>query len=205
MDRFISLHLGGATLLSCTEHRALAVRRLQLLDALFHDPHRLPHLLHANEIAVVAVAVLPDRNVEIHLGVTVVRLRFAQIPGRAGTAYQNARKSPSPRLLKCQSADIHVTRFEDAVEREQPVQIVDDTEKWIAPGLDVVDQLWRKILVHAPGPIVVGVHPAPGCALIENHQLLALLEPHNGGVNAPTSMAWVVTFRRCDKMRLISW
>src|SRR5262249_20479679 len=55
----------------------------QPLATLLHDAYRLAHLLHAHEVAVVAVAVLTDRNVEFELGVALVRLRLAEIPGRA--------------------------------------------------------------------------------------------------------------------------
>ena len=39
------------------------------LQALPHDPDRLLHLFHAEEIAAVAVAVLADRYVKIEFGV----------------------------------------------------------------------------------------------------------------------------------------
>ena len=45
--------------------------------------HALAHLLDAHEIARIAIAVLADRNVEIHLVIDVVGLRLAQIPGDA--------------------------------------------------------------------------------------------------------------------------
>jgi hypothetical protein len=44
-------------------------------DALLHDLHRLPHLFHADQIAVIAVAVLADRNVEVELGIALIGLR----------------------------------------------------------------------------------------------------------------------------------
>jgi hypothetical protein len=45
----------------------VAFRRVQQRDALLHDLHRLAHLFHADEVAVVAVAVLADRNLEVEL------------------------------------------------------------------------------------------------------------------------------------------
>ncbi len=56
-------------------HRAAAVLTEQAVQALAHDLRRLTHLLHADEVAVEAVAVLADRNVEFHLGIAFVRLR----------------------------------------------------------------------------------------------------------------------------------
>src|SRR6202171_1263420 len=93
--------------------RSLPVSRAQLLDALLHDAHRLAHLLHADAVAVVAIAVLADRNIEIHLGVAFVRLRLAQIPGRTRAAHHHARKTPFPGLLQADYADIDIALLED--------------------------------------------------------------------------------------------
>ena len=56
------------------------------------------------------------------------------------------------------------------------VEIVDDLQERVAERLDVVDELGRQVLVHAAGPEIVGVHARAGGALVEDHQLLALLE-----------------------------
>ena len=49
-------------------NRPLTPGQPQLLQALLHDADRLPHLFHADAIAVVAIAVLADRNIEIQFG-----------------------------------------------------------------------------------------------------------------------------------------
>jgi len=69
-------------------HWSLAFGKAQL--SLFHDAHRLAHLLHAYEIAVVAIAVLANRNIEVELGIAFVGLRLAQIPGGAGAPHHYA-------------------------------------------------------------------------------------------------------------------
>src|SRR4029077_12125346 len=76
------------------DDRALPVRRPQLGDALAHNARGLPHLLHADQIAVVAVAILADRDVEIHFRIALVGLRLAQIPRRARTAHHRAGEAP---------------------------------------------------------------------------------------------------------------
>src|SRR5258705_4492670 len=48
---------------------SLPVGGTQLRDALLHDARGLAHFFHPDQVAVVAIAVLADRNVEIHLGV----------------------------------------------------------------------------------------------------------------------------------------
>src|SRR3954466_16304545 len=47
-------------------NRPLPIRCAQFGDALLHDRRRLTHLLHPDAVAIVAVAVLADWNVEIH-------------------------------------------------------------------------------------------------------------------------------------------
>ena len=55
----------------------------------------------------------------------------------------------------------------------------------VAERLDVVDQLRRQVLVHAADAEIVGVHAAARGALVEDHQLLALLEaPQRRGQRA---------------------
>ena len=62
-------------------HRARVLA--QPVDALTHDAVRLAHLLDAHQVAVVAVAALADRDVELHAVVDLVGLLFPQIPGDA--------------------------------------------------------------------------------------------------------------------------
>src|SRR6202034_4750522 len=88
--------------------RSLPVGGTQLYDALFHDADGLAHLFHANAVAVVAIAVLADRNVEIHLGVAFIRLRLSQIPRRTRAAHHHARATPFPGLFERHHADIDV-------------------------------------------------------------------------------------------------
>src|SRR5262249_31806371 len=99
-------------------YRPLFIRGAQLLNALLHDPYGLPHLLHADAVPVVAVAVLAHWNIEIHLGVALVGLSLAQIPCRTRAAHHHARKSPLPRFLQLDHTNIDVALLEDAIPRE---------------------------------------------------------------------------------------
>src|SRR5262249_57812917 len=106
----------------------------------------------------------------------VVGLRLAQVPGGAGAAHHHAGKAPGPGVLELDDADVDVALLEDAVAGEQVLEIVADLQEWIAERADVVDQLRRQVLVHAADAEIGGMHAAAGGALIEAHQLLALLE-----------------------------
>ena len=155
------LHLGALRrhdLAVVAGDRAAAVMAPQLLAALLHDGGRLAHLLHADEVAVVAVAVLADGNIELHLLVAFVRLRLAQIPRRAGAAHHHAREAPGPGVLELHHADVDVALLEDAVAGEQSLEVVADPEERVAERVNVVDQLWRQILVHAARAEVGRMH-----------------------------------------------
>src|SRR5258707_4535889 len=82
--------------------------------------HRLAHLLHADTVAVVIVAVLADRDVEIELGITFVGLRLAQITGGAGAAHHDTGKPPTPGICELDHGDTDVALLEDAIFRSNP-------------------------------------------------------------------------------------
>src|SRR5260370_21505169 len=126
--------------------RSLPRRAAQLVAALLHDARRLAHLLHADEIAVVAIAVLADGNIEVHFLVAFVGLRLAQIPSRARAAHHHAGKSPGPALVERYDADVDVALLEDAIAGEQRLEIVADFEERIAEIVDVSDELQREVL-----------------------------------------------------------
>ena len=172
----MSLREGGATLPSRVVTGPCPSGGPELGDALAHDAHRLAHLLHADDLAVVVVAVPPHRDVEIHLLVALVGLRLAKVPCRAGAADHDARETPLPAILERDDADIDVALLEDAVADDQRVEVVEHRQERVAEGLDIVDEVRRQVLVHAARPDVVGVHPRAGRTLVEDHQLLALLE-----------------------------
>src|SRR5439155_12200357 len=99
--------------------RPLACGSSEFLEALLHDPDGLAHLLHANEIAIVAVAILPDGNVEIEFGIAFVRLGLAQIPGSTRPPEHDAGKSPAPGLVETDDADIDIALLEYPVLGEE--------------------------------------------------------------------------------------
>ena len=82
-------------------------------------------------------------------------------------------------------ADVDIALLEDAVVGEQRLDVVEHLGEVLAEFVDVVEQLRRQVLVHAAGAEIGGVHAAARGALIEHHQLLALLEaPQRRGERA---------------------
>src|SRR5215212_6684150 len=62
------------------------VHPLALIERLGNDFHRLPHLLHADEVAVIGVPVLSQWHLEIEAVVNAVGHRFADVVVHAGAA-----------------------------------------------------------------------------------------------------------------------
>ena len=165
--------------------RPLPFRRAQLVAALLHDLHRLAHLGHAHEVAVVAVAVLADGDVEIQFGIALVGLRLAQVPDGAGAAHHDAGEAPVEAVVEADDADVDVALLEDAVAGQQSIDVVEHLRMRDAEVGDVVDELRRQVGVHAAHAEILGVHAAARGALVEHHQLLALLEaPQRRGERA---------------------
>src|SRR5207245_6774679 len=174
-----ALHLGALgrdDLVVDHRDRPLPFARGELLQALLHDLGRLAHLLHADAIAVVIVAVLTHGDVEIELGVAFIGLRLAQIPCRARSAHHHAGEAPSPRIGERDHADVDVTLLEDTVVGEQALEIIADLEERIAKRGDVVDELRGQILVYAADAEIGGMQAAAGGALVEAHELFTLFK-----------------------------
>src|SRR4030095_1059701 len=100
------LHLqarGRSNLVVVGHHRAGV--GAQPVDTLPDDAVRLPELLDAHQVAVVAVAVLADRDVELHAVVDLVGLLLAQVPGDARAAQHRAGEAEGERALGRDHAD----------------------------------------------------------------------------------------------------
>src|SRR5206468_10252316 len=93
--------------------------------------------------------------------------------------------APGPGVRELDRADADVALFEDAIVGQQSLQVVADLQKRIAERPDVVEELRRQILVHAANAEIVRMHACTRGALIEGHQLLALLKtPERRGERA---------------------
>src|SRR5450759_1141374 len=103
---------------------ALALGAAQFFQALLHDFYGLAHLLHADAVAIIAVAVLADRYVEFHLGIALIGLRLAQIPGRTRAAHHHPGEAAVPGVGELNHADVDGALLENAVVGEQALDVV---------------------------------------------------------------------------------
>src|SRR5690606_38510921 len=120
----------------------------QPFHALLDDAGGLPHLGHADQVAVVAVAVDADRDVELDLGVLRVRLLLAQVPGHARTTQHRAGHAPGQRLLGRDHADADGALLPDAVVGEQGLVLVDAVRELLRKDPQVVQHRTFACLVE---------------------------------------------------------
>ena len=111
----------------------------QPVGTLFDDAYGLAHFFHAAEVAVVAVAVDADGNIEIHLVVHFIRLFLTHVPFHARTAQHHAGKSFLHGALGGDDADADGTLFPDAVVGQEGFECVDVFREAFAEGVDEVE------------------------------------------------------------------
>ena len=106
--------LGEAALAVDDVHRTIG----DGVDGLAQDPEALAHLLDADEVAVVAVADSPDRDVEIILLVIEVGMGFADVVFDAGSAEHRAGQAIGDGILLGDDTDVLGAVDEDRVAGE---------------------------------------------------------------------------------------
>ena len=134
----------------------------QPLNTLLDDAVGLEHFLHPDQVAIIAVAIDPDRHVEINLVVGGVGLLLAQIPGKTRTAEHGAREAHLQRTLGADHADIDQALFPDPVVGQQRMVLAVILREAVGEILEEVEQGTTAILVQFPGLLGTG----PGRFLI---------------------------------------
>src|SRR6202042_789256 len=116
----VALHLFAARrpYLAVIDHGGARIR-LQPCDALVDYARRLAQFFDANQVAIVAIAVDADGNVEIHAIVYLIGLLLAQVPLDPGAAQHGPGEPQLHRAFGTHHADVHGALLPDAVVREQ--------------------------------------------------------------------------------------
>ena len=86
-----------------------------LVEALVDDAEGLAELFHAAEVAIVAVSVHPDWDVEFYLVVRIVRLALAYIPGYTAASKHDAGKGVVESIGGGNDTDALGSAFPDSV------------------------------------------------------------------------------------------
>ena len=155
---------------------ALPLGRAQLFYGLFDDFQGLAHLFHANEIAVIAIAVLANRDFEVELVVTLVWLRPAQVPSEARAAHHDTGKAPIEDVVFINHTNVSITLFEYTVFGQQPVNVGNHGWEFVSPDVDIVDQIAGQVLMHTTGSEVRRVQTRAAGPFVKHHELFALFK-----------------------------
>ena len=94
------------------------------VQSLLDDAARLSHLFEADEVAIIGVAVLADRNIEIHVGVGSIRTRLAYVPCDARTTQRRTRKPDGNRVFRRDDADADRPSEPDTILRKERLVLV---------------------------------------------------------------------------------
>lgn len=197
-----------------------------LVEALVNDAQGLAELLHAAEVAVVAVAVDADGDVEFDLVVGIVGLGLADVPGDTGAAEHDTGERVVESIGGTDDTDTLGAADPDTVVGQKLLGLVDAVTELGGPLVDVVEKADRKILGNATGANVSGVETGTGDTLVEFLCFVSLTlfrhrhffdvgfshtmsfsrssKPHRKGVRAPTSIACERTDIRWFRIRVIS-
>lgn len=138
-----------------------------LVEALVDDAEGLAELLHAAEVAVVAVAVDADGHVKLDPVVRVVRLALAHVPGDAAPAEHDAREGVVEGVGGGDDADALGPAFPDAVVGEEFFGFVDAVAELGGPLVDVIEEAEGEVLVDAAGADIGCVKPGARDSLVE--------------------------------------
>lgn len=150
--------------------------RGHLIQALVNDAEGLTEFFHAAEVAIVAVAVDADGDVEVDAVVGVVGGGFAHVPRHAGATEHDAGEGEVERLGRAHLADALGAPFPYAVVGQELFGFVDAVAELRRPLVDVVQEAEGNVLRDAAGADVRGVEPGAGDALVEFHELFPLFE-----------------------------
>ena len=145
-----------------------------LVEHLVEDANRLTDLVQPDRVAVEAVPVGPDDDVEVDLVVAEVRLVAAEVPRVAGRAEDGPGRPEGERLLGGDHADALQPSPPDRLAGHERVELRQTVGQRLEGAQQVVTPSIGQVGRDAAGPDVVVVHPQSGDDLEEPQQLLAL-------------------------------
>jgi hypothetical protein len=161
------------------------------VEALADNAERLAHLLHAAQVAVIAVTVFADGDVEFdlvpsanistrerepHFIILVIPLHLAQVPRNPAPAHHHAAEAIAARVIGADDAYADGALLPDAVPADNLLDLIDPARELRRPLEDVVQQAMGEVERDAPGAHVRRVEARAADALVKLHELLALLE-----------------------------
>ena len=147
-----------------------------VLDRLTEDLQALAHLLHADEVAGIAIAGGSAADLEVVIGVGKVGLVLPQVTGDAAGAGHGACGAAVDRLLLREHADALRAVDEDPVAGQQPFHVVERLGEGAEEGADLLDHQRREIMGDPADPGVAVGEPGSAERLENVVDHLALVE-----------------------------
>ena len=138
-----------------------------LVQALVDNSEGLAELLHSAEISIVAIAIGANRNVELDLVISVVRLALSDIPWHTRTSKHNTGEGQVQCLGSGNDTNTSQSLNPDTVVSQHLFGLVESVTKLSSPLVDVVEKTNGDILVDTTGSNIGGVKTGTRDTLIE--------------------------------------
>lgn len=138
-----------------------------LVEALVDDAEGLAEFLHTAEVAVVAVTVDADGDVELDLVIGVVGLRLADIPRHTRAAEHDTGERVVESVGSADDTNALGAANPDTVVGQELLSLVDAVTELGGPLVDVVKKADGKVLGNTTGANVGGVETGTRNALVE--------------------------------------
>lgn len=138
-----------------------------LVQALVDNAERLAELLHSAQVAVVAVAVLTNGNVEFDLVVGIVGLALSDIPRNARASQHHTGERQVESLGSGNDTNASQSLDPDTVVSKHFLRLVNTVTELGGPLVDVVKDTNGDILVNTTGPNVGSVETGTRDTLVE--------------------------------------
>ena len=131
--------------------------RSDFIETLVDDAKGLAELFHADEVAVVAVTIDADGDVEFDLIIGIVRLGFTNVPRNTRTTEHDT----GERIVEGISCTHYTNTFgaanPDTVIGQEFLGFVDSVTELGGPLVDIVEKTERNILVDTTGTNISGM------------------------------------------------
>lgn len=131
------------------------------------DAQGLAELLHSAKVAVVAVAILANRNIELDLVVGVVGLALSDIPRDARASKHDTGKGQVQGLSGGNNTNASQSLNPDAVVGKHFFRLVDAVTKLGGPLIDVIQQTNGNVLMNTTRANVCCVKTCAGNTFVE--------------------------------------
>jgi hypothetical protein len=132
-----------------------------------NDAQGLAELLHAAEVAVIAVAIDTDWDVELYLVISIIWLGFAYIPWDTRTTEHDTSEGEVEGISSRDDSDSLCTTNPDSVVCQKFLRFINTVTKLRCPLVDVIEQTEGNILVDSSWPDICGVETGSGNSFIE--------------------------------------